>query len=60
MPLDEGTINFTTGGLQRHRVMWIRKMSEADFKTVGETGPPIDSILIAEFESQAAVTVRFG
>ena len=51
-PLDEGTINLTTGGLQRHRVMWIREMSEADIKTVGETGPTIDSIQVAEFESQ--------
>jgi hypothetical protein len=53
MPLDQGTINLTTGGLQRHRVMWIREMSEADIKCVGETGPTIDSIQVAEFESQA-------
>ena len=53
MPLDEGTINLTTGGLQRHRVMWIREMTEADIKTVDETGPTIDSIQVAEFESQA-------
>ena len=55
MPLDEGTINLTTGGLQRHRVMWIREMTEADIKSVGETGPTIDSIQVAEFESQADV-----
>jgi hypothetical protein len=53
MPLDEGTINLTTGGLQRHRVMWIREMTEGDIKSVGETGPTIDSIKVAEFESQA-------
>ena len=53
MPLDQGTINLTTGGLQRHRVMWIREMSEEDIKSVGETGPTIDSIEVAEFESQA-------
>lgn len=53
MPLNEGTINLTTGGLQRHRVMWVREMTEADIKTVGETGPTIDSIEVAEFESQA-------
>ena len=52
MPLDEGTINLTTGGLQRHRVMWIREMSEEDIRSVGETGPTIDSIQVAEFESQ--------
>jgi hypothetical protein len=55
MPLDEGSINLTTGGLQRHRVMWIREMTEADIKSVGENGPTIDSIEVAEFESQAAV-----
>jgi hypothetical protein len=55
MPLNEGSINLTTGGLQRQRVLWVGEMTEADIKTVGETGPTIDSIEIAEFESQAAV-----
>jgi hypothetical protein len=55
MPLKEGTINLTTGGIQRHRVMWIREMTEADIKTVGESGPTIDSIEVAEFESQEAL-----
>ncbi len=55
MPLNEGTLNLTTGGLQRHRVMWIREMTEEDIKSVGETGPTIDSIEVAEFESQAAL-----
>jgi hypothetical protein len=55
MPLDEGSINLTTGGLQRQRVMWVREMTEADISSVGETGPTIDSIEVAEFESQAAV-----
>lgn len=54
-PLNEGAINLTTGGLQRHRVVWIREMPEADIKQVGETGPTIDSIEVAEFESQAAL-----
>jgi hypothetical protein len=53
-PLNEGAINLTTGGLQRHRIVWIREMPEADIKQVGETGPTIDSIELAEFESQAA------
>jgi hypothetical protein len=52
-PLNEGAINLTTGGLQRHRVVWIREMAEADIKSVGEAGPTIDSIQVAEFESQA-------
>ena len=54
-PLSEGAINLTTGGLQRHRVVWIREMSEADIKQVGETGPTIDSIEVAECESQDAI-----
>jgi len=54
-PLNEGAINLTTGGLQRHRVVWIREMPEADIRQVGETGPTIDSIEVAEFESQGAL-----
>ena len=59
-PLTEGTINLTTGGIQRHRVMWIREMTEADIKQVGETGPTIDSIEVAEFESQAEIKEWLG
>src|SRR5258708_31911791 len=54
-PLNEGAINLTTGRLQRSRVVWIREIPEADIKQVGETGPTIDSIEVAEFESQADV-----
>ena len=53
MPINEGHMNLTTGGLQRHRVIWIREMPEGDIKSIGETGPTIDSIEIAEFESHA-------
>jgi len=53
-PLNEGAINLTTGGIQRHRVVWIREMPEAEIKQVGDTGPTIDSIEVAEFESHAA------
>lgn len=54
-PLNEGAINLTTGGLQRHRVVWIREMSEEDIEKVGESGPTIDSIQIEEFDSQDAL-----
>jgi hypothetical protein len=50
-PLSEGAINLTSGGLQRHRVAWIREMSEEEIRQVGETGPTIDSIELAEFEN---------
>ena len=44
-PLNEGAINLTTGGLQRHRVLWIREMTRRRHQaSVGETGPTIDSI----------------
>lgn len=54
-PLHDGAINLTTGGLQRHRVVWIREMSEEDIRQVGDSGPTIDSIQVEEFESQAAL-----
>jgi hypothetical protein len=55
LPLKDGAANLTTGGLQRHRVLWIQEMSEEDIKTVGEKGPTIDRIEVAEFESHAEV-----
>jgi len=54
-PLNEGAINLTRGGLQRHRVLWLREMSEEEIRQVGETGPTIDSIEVAEFESHEAL-----
>jgi hypothetical protein len=52
-PVKEGAINLTHAGLQRHRVLWIREMSEEEIRQVGETGPTIDSIEVAGFESHA-------
>lgn len=52
-PLGEGMINLTHAGLQRHRVLWIREMSAYEICAVGGTGPTIDSINVAEFESHA-------
>lgn len=37
-------MNLTTGELQRHPVVWIREMPDEDIKSIGETGPTIDSI----------------
>ena len=54
-PLSEGAINLTRGGLQRHRIMWVREMSEEEIRQVGETGPTIDSIEVAAFESHDAL-----
>jgi hypothetical protein len=52
-PLNEGAINLTHAGLQRHRVLWVREMSDEEIRQVGETGPTIDSIEVAEFESHS-------
>src|ERR1700730_1406393 len=54
-PLKEGAINLTHAGLQRHRVLWLREMSEEEIRQVGESGPTIDSIEIAEFETHDAL-----
>ena len=54
-PLKEGAINLTHAGLQRHRVLWLREMSKEEIRQVGETGPTIDSIEVAEFETHDAL-----
>lgn len=51
-PLEETGINLTSAGLQRHRVLWIREMSESEIAQVGDSGPTIDSIQVGEFASQ--------
>ena len=52
-PLSDTTTNLTTSGLQRHRIVWMREMSEDEIRQVGDTGPTIDSIEVAEFESNS-------
>jgi hypothetical protein len=59
-PLNEGAINLTHAGLQRHRVLWVREMSADEIRQVGETGPTIDSIEVAEFENHAALKEWLG
>ena len=53
--LNENAIDLIRGGLQRHRILWLREMSKDEIKRVGETGPTIDSIEVAEFDSPAAL-----
>lgn len=59
-PLKKGTIDLMHAGLQRHRVLWIREMSEEEIKKVGETGPTVDSIHVVEFESNAELKEWLG
>lgn len=54
-PLADSTTNLTTSGLQRHRIVWMREMSREEIEQVGESGPTIDSIQVAEFESHEAL-----
>lgn len=60
VPINDGQMNLTAGGLQRHRVVWVREMPEEDIKIVGDTGPTIDSIEVAEFESHAELREWLG
>src|SRR6202012_5449238 len=50
-PLTDGSINLTHAGLQRHRVLWIREMTDEEIERVGENGPTIDAIEVGEFSS---------
>jgi hypothetical protein len=54
-PLHEGAINLTHAGLQRHRVLWVREMTPEEIRQIGDKGPTIDSIQVAEFESHDAL-----
>ena len=53
-------IDLIRAGLQRHRVLFVREMSEADIAEVGDDGPTIDSIEIGEFESHEAIKDWLG
>jgi hypothetical protein len=47
-------INLTDRGLQRHRITYVREMEEDELRKVGEGGPTIDRIEIAEFAADEA------
>jgi len=55
-PVGESGIDLIRAGLQRHRVTWVREMSEEDVRQTGEKGPTIDSIEIGEFDSHQALS----
>lgn len=59
-PLNDGNIDLARAGLQRHRVLWVQEMGEEDIRQVGDTGPTIDSIEIAEFESHESLKEWLG
>jgi hypothetical protein len=53
--IDGKATDLIHAGLQRHHVVWLREMTPAEIREVGEAGPTIDSIQVAEFESHAAL-----
>ena len=59
-PLTDSTINLTTAGLQKHRVLWVREMNEEEIRQIGESGPTIDRIEVVEFESHDALKQWLG
>jgi hypothetical protein len=60
LSINDGATNLTHFGLQRHRVSWIREMSQEEIRQVGEAGPTIDKIEVGEFESHAALKEWLG
>lgn len=59
-PLGDANIDLIRAGLQRHRVLWVREMTEDDIRQVGDAGPTIDSITVGEFESHEALKEWLG
>jgi hypothetical protein len=51
--LGTGSVNLIDRGIERHRVTWVREMDEREIRNVGDGGPTIDRIEVAEFETQA-------
>ena len=52
-PLKNGGVTLTHAGFQRHRLIFVREMTEDEIAQAGESEPTIDSIEVAEFESHA-------
>ncbi len=53
-PISGGPLTLLAG-LQQHRILWVREMSEEKFREIADSGPTIDSIQVEQFESQAAL-----
>ncbi len=59
-PIEDSGIDLIRAGFQRHRVLWVREMAEDDIRQQGDSGPTIDSIQVAEFESHDALKEWLG
>jgi hypothetical protein len=53
--IDGKATDLIHAGLQRQHVLWLKEMTPAEIREVGEAGPTIDKIEVAEFESHAAL-----
>jgi len=51
VPMGDAQVNLTDRGLQRHRIILIREMSDTDLKKARKGEPTIDRIELGEFES---------
>ena len=51
--VNPGAVNLIERGIERHRVTWVSELDEGEIRRVGEQGPTIDRIEVAEFETQA-------
>jgi hypothetical protein len=51
-PIRQNAVNLTDRGLQRQRITFIREMEEEELRKTGESGPTIDRIDMASFETQ--------
>ncbi|OWK40974.1 hypothetical protein [Fimbriiglobus ruber] len=59
-PVNQSGVNLTDRGFQRHRITWVREMDAAALKAVGDTGPTVDRIAVAEFEAHADLRAWLG
>lgn len=53
--VNQGAINLTDRGIQRHRILWVREMDEGELRRAPKGEPTIDRIEVGEFESHEAL-----
>lgn len=52
LPVNAGSVDLIEGGLERHRITYVREMDEAELRKAGDREPTVDRIEVAEFETQ--------
>jgi hypothetical protein len=51
----QGAVNLTDRGIQRHRILWVQEIDEAELRRASKGEPTIDRIEVGEFESHEAL-----